>query len=195
MKRIFDISFSLLGLIVILPVLLLIALFIKLDSKGPVFYLQTRVGKNIEDFKIYKFRTMLLGSDAKGLLTLGDKDPRITKFGYFLRKSKLDELPQLINVFIGNMSFVGPRPEVRKYVNHFSEDDLKILSIKPGITDYASIYFKDEAEILKSNIEPEKLYIEKILPKKLKLNKEYLNNMSLLTDIKIILKTISAIIK
>jgi len=194
-KRIFDILCSMFGLILISPILLLIATFIKLESKGTVFYLQTRVGKNNEDFKIYKFRTMFIGSDAKGLLTIGDKDPRVTKSGYFLRKYKLDELPQLINVFIGNMSFVGPRPEVRKYVNHYSEDDLKILSIKPGITDYASIYFRNEAEILKSTNEPEKLYIEKILPEKLRLNKEYLNNIGLLADIRIIFKTICIIFK
>jgi len=195
MKRIFDLLFSILGLIIISPFLLLIATFIKLESKGPVFYFQTRVGKNNKDFKIYKFRTMYVGSDIKGLLTIGDKDPRVTRVGYFLRKYKLDEFPQLINVLIGNMSFVGPRPEVRKYVNYYSEDDLIIISIKPGITDYASIYFRDEAEILKSTNEPEKLYIENILPEKIKLNKEYLKNIGLISDIKIIFKTINIIFK
>jgi len=194
-KRIFDITFSFFGLIILSPLLLIIALIIKIESKGPVFYLQTRVGKNNTDFKIYKFRTMRVGSDTKGLLTIGDKDPRITKFGYFLRKYKLDELPQLINVFIGNMSFVGPRPEVRKYVNHYSEDDLLIFTIKPGITDYASIYFRNEAELLKASDDPETLYLENILPKKLKLNKKYLISSNLLTDFKIIINTFKTIFK
>jgi len=194
-KRIFDTIFSFFGLIILSPLLLMIALVIKIESKGPVFYLQTRVGKNNTDFKIYKFRTMRVGSDTGGLLTIGDKDPRITKFGYFLRKYKLDELPQLINVFIGNMSFVGPRPEVRKYVNHYSKDDMSIFAIKPGITDYASICFRDEAELLRKTDNPEKLYLEKILPEKLKLNKKYLNSGNLLTDFKIILNTFKTIFK
>ncbi len=193
-KRMFDIIFSFLGLILLLPLLLLIALLIKLESKGSLFYLQTRVGKHNKDFKIFKFRTMFVGSDQKGLLTLGDRDPRITKTGFFLRKYKLDELPQLINVFIGNMSFVGPRPEVRKYVNYYSQEDLIILSVKPGITDYASIVYRNEAELLKGVNNPEQFYIETIMPEKIKWNKKYINSHNLLTDFKIIFKTSQIII-
>jgi len=194
-KRLFDIFFSLLGLIILLPILLVIAICIKLESKGSIFYRQTRVGKNSQDFKIFKFRTMFIGSDKKGLLTLGDNDSRVTKVGYFLRKYKLDEMPQLINVLQGSMSFVGPRPEVRKYVNHYSTDDLEILQVKPGITDYASIAFRDEAELLKDTDYPEKLYIDDIMPKKIALNKKYIANPSVFIDIKIILKTFLSILK
>ncbi|HLV38838.1 sugar transferase [Xanthomarina sp.] len=193
-KRVFDIIFSFFGLILLLPLLLIIALLIKLESKGPLFYLQTRVGRHSKDFKIFKFRTMFVGSDKKGLLTLGDRDPRITKTGYFLRKYKLDELPQLINVFIGNMSFVGPRPEVRKYVNYYSHEDLIVLNAKPGITDYASIMYRDEAELLNEASNPEQFYIENIMPKKIELNKKYINSQGLITDFKIIVKTIQIII-
>ena len=193
-KRLFDIIFSLFGLIFLLPLLLIITLFVIFESKGPLFYLQTRVGRLHVDFKIFKFRTMFIGSDKMGLLTLGDRDPRVTKTGYYLRKYKLDELPQLINVFIGNMSFVGPRPEVRKYVNYYSQSDLIILSVKPGITDYASIIYRNEAELLKEASNPEIYYIENILPNKIALNKEYINNQSVLTDLKIIVNTIKIII-
>ncbi|MDB9961283.1 sugar transferase [Oceanihabitans sp.] len=194
-KRLFDIIFSFIGLIILLPILLIIAIGIKIESKGAVFYRQTRVGRHNQDFKIFKFRTMFVGSDNKGLLTLGDNDNRVTKIGYYLRKYKLDELPQLINVFIGNMSFVGPRPEVRKYVDYYSEEDLQIFKIKPGITDYASIAFRNEAELLKAAADPEKLYVEDIMPKKIALNKKYINNNSLIADIKIIIKTILIIIR
>lgn len=193
-KRSFDIIFSFLGLLFLFPLLLIIALLIKLESKGTIFYLQVRVGKQNKDFKIYKFRTMFIGSDKKGLLTIGDRDPRVTKIGYILRKYKLDELPQLINVIIGNMSFVGPRPEVRKYINYYTKEDLIILTVKPGITDYASIYFRNEVELLKAAESPEKLYIESILPKKIELNKKYINNNNLGVDLKIIFKTILTII-
>ncbi|HLT52561.1 MAG TPA: sugar transferase [Flavobacteriaceae bacterium] len=193
-KRVFDIVFSLIGLIILLPLLLIIALLIKLESKGPVFYMQTRVGQHNKDFKIFKYRTMFVGSDKKGLLTLGDKDPRVTKIGFFLRKYKLDELPQLINVLLGSMSFVGPRPEVRKYIDFYSEEDLKVLRLKPGITDFASIEYRDEAELLKTAENPEAFYIENILPEKLKLHKKYINSQGLWTDFKIILKTIETIL-
>lgn len=193
-KRVFDIVFSLIGLIILLPLLLIIALLIKLESKGPVFYMQTRVGQHNKDFKIFKYRTMFVGSDKKGLLTLGDRDPRVTKIGFFLRKYKLDELPQLINVLLGSMSFVGPRPEVRKYVDFYSEEDLKVLRLKPGITDFASIEYRDEAELLKTAENPEAFYIETILPEKLKLHKKYVNSQGLWTDFKIILKTIETIV-
>lgn len=194
-KRLFDIVFSFFGLLILLPILLIIAIGIKVESKGAVFYKQTRVGRHNQHFKIFKFRTMFVGSDIKGLLTLGNNDNRVTKVGYYLRKYKLDELPQLINVFIGNMSFVGPRPEVRKYVDYYSKEDLQILNVKPGITDYASIAFRDEAELLKDTDNPEKLYIENIMPKKIALNKKYISNPSVFTDVKIILKTFSTILK
>lgn len=194
-KRIFDIIFSLLGIILLLPLLFLIAIFLKIESKGPVFYFQTRVGKNNIDFRIFKFRTMIVGSDKKGLLTIGDRDPRVTKVGYFLRKYKFDELPQLINVLANDMSLVGPRPEIRQYVDYYSDDDFLILSVKPGITDLASIYFRNEVELLKNTNDPETLYIRTILPKKLELNKKYINSNNLLKDIKIILTTIQAIFK
>lgn len=193
-KRSFDIIFSSLGLILFLPLLLIIAFLIKLESQGPIFFRQSRVGKNNKDFKIFKFRTMFIGSDKKGLLTVGNRDPRVTKVGYFLRKYKLDELPQLINVLLGNMSFVGPRPEVRHYVNFYSESDLKILSVKPGITDYASIHFRNEVELLRESENPEKFYIEHILPEKIALNNKYIEQNSLLIDIKIIFKTLLTII-
>ncbi|HZW62032.1 MAG TPA: sugar transferase [Flavobacteriaceae bacterium] len=194
-KRGFDIIFSFAGLLLTAPLFLVLALTIKLESKGPVFYLQTRVGQYNKDFKIFKFRTMKVDADKKGLLTLGDRDHRVTKVGYFLRKYKLDELPQLVNVFIGNMSFVGPRPEVRNYVNYYTEEDRVIFNLKPGITDYASIAFRDEAELLKTATNPEAYYITHILPQKLKLHKKYIVNQSLSTDIKIILNTLSAIFK
>ncbi len=193
-KRLFDIIFSLIGLIILSPILILIAIFIKIDSKGPIFFRQLRVGRYNKDFKIFKFRTMQIDSDKLGLLTVGDKDPRVTKVGYFLRKYKFDEFPQLINVLIGNMSFVGPRPEVRKYVNFYSEEDLQILNVKPGITDYASIKYRNEAEIIKQANDAEKAYIEDIMPKKIKLNKVYLDNNNILTDIKIIFKTFLSIL-
>ncbi|WP_452230256.1 sugar transferase [Lacinutrix sp. MEBiC02404] len=194
-KRLFDLFFSLFGLVILFPILLVIAIFIKLESKGSIFYRQTRVGKNSKDFKIFKFRTMFVGADKKGLLTLGDNDSRVTKVGYFLRKFKLDEMPQLINVLQGTMSFVGPRPEVRKYVEFYSNEDCEILQVKPGITDYASIAFRDEAELLKDTDNPEKLYIEDIMPKKIALNKMYIDNPSVFTDIKIIMKTFLSILK
>lgn len=193
-KRLFDILLAFFGLLVFSPILLAIAILIQLDSKGPVFYKQVRVGKHSKDFKIFKFRTMHVNADKMGLLTVGDRDPRVTKVGYALRKYKLDELPQLINVFIGEMSFVGPRPEVRKYVNLYSESDAEILKVKPGITDYASIKYRDEAELIKQSEHPEKTYIEEIIPEKIKLNKVYIHNYSLLTDIKIIFKTFTSIL-
>lgn len=194
LKRLFDFTFSFLGLLILFPVLLLIAILIKLSTKGPIFYKQLRVGRNNKDFKIFKFRTMKLNSDRQGLLTVGGKDSRITSVGYYLRKYKLDELPQLINVFIGNMSFVGPRPEVRKYVNFYSSEQLNVLSIKPGITDIASIKFRDESEILSKQENPEKYYIEIIMPYKIKLNLEYIQNRNILKDIGVIFKTFKILV-
>ena len=194
LKRIFDIILSLFGLIILFPFMLMIAILIKLDSKGPVFFKQVRVTKNGREFKIFKYRTMKIGSDKYSQITVG-KDDRITKIGMFLRTYKLDEIPQLINVLLGDMSLVGPRPEVPKYVALYTEEQKEILKVRAGITDYASIEFSDENNLLSSEEEPEKAYIEKIMPKKIELNKKYLSEISILTDIKIILLTIKKILK
>ena len=188
-KRGIDILFSLIGLICLFPFFIFISFFIYITSKGGVFFVQLRVGKNNKDFKLYKFRTMFLNSDSKGLLTVGNNDKRITKLGYYLRKNKLDELPQLINVLNGTMSLVGPRPEVRKYVNLYNSEQKSILDVKPGITDFASLMYYNENEILANSVNPEQTYINEIMPIKLELNKQYINEMSLLTDLKIIFKT------
>lgn len=194
LKRIFDITLSLFGLIILLPFMLIIAILIKIDSKGPVFFKQIRVTKNGKEFKIFKYRTMRVGSDKYSQITVG-KDGRITKLGSFLRKYKLDEIPQLINVLIGDMSLVGLRPEVPKYVALYTDEQKEILKVRAGITDYASIEFSDENDLLASEEDPEKAYIEKIMPKKIELNKKYLSEISILTDIKIILLTIKKILK
>lgn len=194
LKRIFDIILSLFGLIILLPFMLIIAILIKLDSKGPVFFKQVRVTKNEREFKIFKYRTMRVGSDKYSQITVG-KDNRITKVGVFLRKYKLDEIPQLINVLIGDMSLVGPRPEVPKYVTLYTDEQKEILKVRAGITDYASIEFSDENDLLASEEDPEKAYIEKVMPKKIELNKKYITEISILTDIKIILLTIKKILK
>ena len=194
LKRIFDIILSLFGLMILFPFMLIIAILIKLDSKGPVFFKQIRVTKNGREFKIFKYRTMRVGSDKYSQITVG-KDNRITKIGAFLRKYKLDEIPQLINVLLGDMSLVGPRPEVPKYVALYTKEQKEILKVRAGITDYASIEFSDENDLLASEEDPEKAYIEKIMPKKIELNKKYLSEISILTDIKIILLTINKILK
>jgi lipopolysaccharide/colanic/teichoic acid biosynthesis glycosyltransferase len=190
MKRIVDLAFSLTAFLLLLPLLLLIALWIKAGSKGPVMYRQVRVGKENTDFRIYKFRTMYVGSDRAGLITVGGRDPRITRSGYFLRKFKLDELPQLLNVISGDMSLVGPRPEVRKYVSLYTPEQMKVLSVKPGITDYASIEYSDENELLAKATDPDKEYIENIMPAKLALNLKYIREQSLTTDFRIITATV-----
>ncbi|AVQ22387.1 sugar transferase [Fusobacterium nucleatum subsp. nucleatum ATCC 23726] len=194
LKRIFDIILSLFGLIILLPFMLITAIFIKLDSKGPVFFKQLRVTKNGREFKIFKYRTMRVGSDKYSQITVG-KDDRITKIGSFLRKYKLDEIPQLINVLIGDMSLVGPRPEVPKYVALYTDEQKEILKVRAGITDYASIEFSNENDLLASEEDPEKAYIEKVMPRKIELNKKYLSEISILTDIRIILLTIKKILK
>ena len=194
LKRIFDIILSLFGLIILLPFMLIIAIFIKLDSKGPVFFKQLRVTKNGREFKIFKYRTMRVGSDKYSQITVG-KDDRITKIGLFLRKYKLDEIPQLINVLIGDMSLVGPRPEVPKYVALYTDEQKEILKVRAGITDYVSIEFSNENDLLASEEDPEKAYIKKVMPKKIELNKKYISEISMLTDIKIILLTIKKILK
>ena len=174
--------------------MIIIAILIKLDSKGPIFFKQVRVTKNGREFKIFKYRTMRVGSDKYSQITVG-KDSRITKVGDFLRKYKLDEIPQLINVFFGDMSLVGPRPEVPKYVALYTEEQREILKVRAGITDYASIEFSNENDILANETDPEKAYIEKIMPRKIELNKKYLSEISVMTDIKIILLTIKKILK
>ena len=194
LKRIFDITLSLFGLIILLPFMLIIAILIKIDSKGPIFFKQIRVTKGGREFKILKYRTMRVGSDKYSQITVG-KDERITKIGSFLRKYKLDEIPQLINVLIGDMSLVGPRPEVPKYVVLYTDEQKEILKVRAGITDYASIEFSDENDLLASEKNPEEAYIEKIMPKKIELNKKYLSEISVLTDIRIILLTIKKILK
>lgn len=192
-KRIFDVTASAFGLILLSPVFLGIAVIIKLTSKGPVFYIQKRMGENFKEFNLYKFRSMIVDADKKGLQITSGDDPRITKIGKFIRKTKLDELPQLINVLKGDMSLVGPRPEVKKYVMLKKEDYEKVLSVKPGITDLAAIEFRDEEKILEKYNDKEKAYIEIILPKKIELYKKYIDNISFKNDINIILKTLKVL--
>jgi lipopolysaccharide/colanic/teichoic acid biosynthesis glycosyltransferase len=194
LKRLFDFSLSLFGLIILLPALFIISIGVVLTSKGGVLFSHRRVGRNEVDFYIYKFRTMHANTDETSELTLGNLDPRITRFGRFLRKYKLDELPQLINVLIGDMSFVGPRPEVRKYVNSYTEEQLALLSVRPGITDYASIEYADEGEILGKASDPEKEYLEVVLPRKLELGLKYVHERSFFTDISIILRTLGRLL-
>lgn len=190
MIRFFDLLFSFLALILLSPVFLIVACYILIDSKGTIFFFQTRVGKENKDFILYKFRTMYLGSEVTGSLTVGNHDQRITHAGHFLRKFKLDELPQLINVLKGDMSLVGPRPEVRKYVDLYDEDQLKVLSVRPGLTDYASLEYLNENELLGNSQNPEKTYIEEIMPAKIELNKKFIQNRSLKNYFRIIVQTI-----
>jgi len=188
-KRLFDIFFSAIGLLVLAPVLLTIAAIIKFTSDGPVVYRGTRVGKNGIPFKMFKFRTMVINADRIGGPLVPDSDPRITKVGLYLRKYKLDELPQLLNVLKGEMSFVGPRPEVQEYVEMYSEEEKAVLSVRPGITDWASLWDSDEGAILANSNDPEKTYREFILPNKLKLQLEYIERHSLWVDLKILILT------
>lgn len=179
MIRFFDILFSFLGLILLLPVFLVIAIAIVIDSRGGVFYTQERAGKNSQYFNLIKFRTMRSGSDKQGGLTVGNHDSRITRTGLFLRRYKLDELPQLYNVLKGEMSIVGPRPELRKYVNLYTIEQKKVLEVRPGITDIASMEYIDENEILAASSDPEKTYIHEIMPAKLELNRKFIEDQSL----------------
>jgi lipopolysaccharide/colanic/teichoic acid biosynthesis glycosyltransferase len=189
-KRIFDLTFSLLGLIICSPIFIMVPIFIKLDSKGPVFFRQERVGKNFKSFKIYKFRTMRYDPEEKGpIITVGG-DRRVTEVGKFLRQYKVDELPQLFNVLKGEMSFVGPRPEVREYVQLFKKDYKKLLRIRPGITDPASIKYSDEERVLSSSENWEEEYKKRILPEKIDLSLQYVEQHNIMTDLKIILKTL-----
>ena len=189
-KRLFDIVSSGIGLLCLAPVFVVMAIWIKLDSRGPVFYRQTRVGRYGRDFRIFKFRSMRVGSDKGRQITVGERDPRITRFGYFIRRYKIDELPQLINVFLGDMSVVGPRPEVRKYVDLYSEEQRKVFQVRPGITDLASIKYLNENELLSQVDDPDTYYIDVIMPDKLAINLEYIRHQSFMGDIKIIFNTL-----
>ena len=193
MKRLFDIVASACGLILLSPLFFIVSVWIKLDSIGPVFYRQVRVGRYNKDFRIFKFRSMRVGADKGSLVTIGGRDPRVTRIGYYLRKFKIDELPQLINVFTGDMSLVGPRPEVRHYVNYWTPEQLHALDVRPGITDPASIKFRNENELMESAEDPESFYINVIMQEKLKLYLEYVQNASFWYDIKLIFKTFYAI--
>ena len=194
MKRLFDIIVSACGLLVLSPVFLIMAIWIKQDSNGPVFYRQVRVGRHNKDFRIFKFRSMRVGADKGSLVTIGGRDPRITRSGYFIRKYKLDEFPQLINVLLGEMSVVGPRPEVRHYVNYWTPEQMRILDVRPGITDPASIKFRNENELMEKAEDPEDYYINVILQENIKLYLEYIQNASWWYDIKLIFKTFKVII-
>jgi lipopolysaccharide/colanic/teichoic acid biosynthesis glycosyltransferase len=189
MIRILDVFFSITGLVLLSPILFIISVIILIESKGGIFYLQERIGKNGIPFKLFKFRSMAVGSDSKGLLTVGMNDARITKLGQFIRKYKMDELPQLINVLKGEMSLVGPRPEVKKYVDLYTETQRKVLSVKPGMTDLASIEYSNENELLEKQTNPEEYYIREIMPKKIELNMLYIENPNLINYFKLILKT------
>ncbi|MBS5413075.1 sugar transferase [Bacteroides thetaiotaomicron] len=195
MIRFLDIFFSFCGLLLLMPVFLILYLFIRIESKGPGFYSQIRVGKGGKDFRLYKFRSMRVGADKKGLITVGGRDSRITRVGYFIRKYKLDELPQLWNVLLGDMSLVGPRPEVRKYVDIYTEDQWKVLSVRPGITDYASIEYVDENEILGKAIDPDKVYVEQIMPDKIRYNMKYIQSRSVFEYFKVIILTILHVVR
>ncbi len=193
-KRLFDILSSFFVLIHIWPFMLIIAILVVFSGRGGVFFTQKRVGRNEKEFKLYKFRTMRVDSEQKGQLTVGGDDPRITKAGRFLRRFKLDELPQLLNVLAGSMSVVGPRPEVSKYTNMYTPDQKKVLSVRPGLTDYASIEYIDENDLLGQSQDPEKTYIDEVMPAKLKLNLKYIEEQGFLTDLRIIFKTLGKII-
>lgn len=194
MKRLFDIIASGLGLIVLSPLFAVLAVWIKADSPGPVFYRQTRVGRGNRDFRLYKFRSMRPDSDRLGLITVGGHDPRVTRSGYYIRKYKLDEFPQLINVFVGDMSLVGPRPEVRKYVDMYTPEQMRVLTVRPGITSLASIRYRNENDILAAASDPDRCYIEQVMPDKLAIDLEYVDRATFWNDIKLIFSTFREII-
>ena len=194
MIRFFDILFSIIGLVLLSP-LFTVLYFLRIESKGGGFYSQERIGKNGKPFKLYKFRSMRIGSDKKGLITIGEKDNRITKTGFILRKYKLDELPQLWNVFIGDMSLVGPRPEVKKYTDLYTEEQKQVLQVRPGITDWASIKYVDENKILGESEDPDEAYVNLIMPNKIKLNMVYIQHQTLGEYFKIIFTTFKEIVR
>ena len=194
-KRIFDIVASGCGLLVLSPVLLVVAIWVKLDSRGPVFYRQVRVGRYNKDFRIFKFRSMRIGADKGSLVTIGGHDPRVTRSGYFIRKYKLDELPQLINVFVGDMSLVGPRPEVRHYVNYWTPLQMHVFDVRPRITDPAAITVRNENELMEKAVDPEDYYINVIMQEKIRLYLEYVENTSFIYDLKLIFQTFMVIVR
>ena len=195
MIRVCDILFSFFGLLFLSPLFIIVALWIVIDNPGPVFYRQQRVGKDNKDFGLLKFRSMRVGADKMSLITIGDRDPRVTRAGYYIRKYKLDELPQLWNVLVGDMSLVGPRPEVRRYVETYTEEQQKVLSVRPGITDYASIEYIDENRLLAQAADPDKTYIEEVIPAKIALNMRYINHQTIGEYFKIIFLTFVKIIR
>ena len=194
-KRLFDLFFSFFAILILLIPGLILALIIVFESRGGAFYRQVRVGRNEKPFMLLKFRTMFCGSDSKGLLTVGSADSRVTGFGKFLRKSKMDELPQMLNILAGHMSFVGPRPEVPKYVAMYSDEQKKVLSVRPGLTDYASLEYINESDPLAQQSDPERFYIETVMPAKLNLNLRYIKEMGCATDLKIIFRTLKRIVR
>ena len=195
MIRFSDIVFSLFGLLFFSPLFLIVALWIIINDPGSVFYRQQRVGKNNKDFGLLKFRSMRVGADKMSLITIGDRDPRVTRAGYYIRKYKIDELPQLWNVFIGDMSLVGPRPEVRRYVDLYTEEQRQVLSVRPGITDYASIEYIDENRLLAASKDPDKTYITEIMPAKIALNMKWIHHQTIGEYFKIIFLTLTKIIR
>ena len=195
MIRFCDIIFSFFGLLFLCPLFVIVGLWIIIDDPGPVFYRQQRVDKEGKDFGLLKFRSMRVGADKMSLITIGDRDPRVTRAGYYFRKYKLDELPQLWNVLVGDMSLVGPRPEVRRYVETYTEEQRKVLSVRPGITDYASIEYIDENTLLAQSDDPDKTYIEQIIPAKIALNMRWINHQTLGEYLKIIFLTFAKIIR
>ncbi|MFI5203090.1 MAG: sugar transferase [Flavobacteriales bacterium] len=194
MKRAFDIIMSFLGLVILSPFFIIFSLLVLFSGKGGIFFSQTRVGQYGKDFLLYKFRSMRPNAEKSGQLTIGSRDPRVTRTGYFLRRTKMDELPQLFNVLMGDMSFVGPRPEVRKYVDLYTKEQQKVLLVRPGITDKASLEYFEESDLLAASNDPEATYIKDIMPKKLSINLKYLENKGLLSDMGIILRTLGRVL-
>lgn len=190
MLRLFDICLSAFGLLILSPLFIIVTIWIIIDSRGPVLYRQVRVGRFGVDFTLLKFRSMRVNADKAGLLTVGGRDNRITNAGFYLRKFKLDELPQLVNVLTGDMSLVGPRPEVRKYVQLYNDEQKKVLQVRPGITDLASIAYKNENELLAQSADPEKTYINEVMPEKLRLNQQFIENPTIKNYFTIIFKTV-----
>lgn len=195
LKRAMDIIFALAGLIILVPVFLVLAILIRMDSQGGIFYLQERIGRRRVPFRLFKFRTMHVNADRFTAITVGKRDARITRLGYWLRRFKIDELPQLINVLKGDMSLVGPRPELKRFVDLYTADQLKVLDVRPGITDLASIEYRNENEMLDGQEDPVGFYIREIMPRKLALNLVYIRNQSVLYDLKIIFRTLFSIFK
>ena len=193
LKRGLDVVVSLVGLALFLPLMLALALWVMCDSRGPILYRQVRVGRNGRDFRLLKFRSMRVDADRLGLITVGGRDSRVTRAGYYLRKYKLDELPQLLNVLRGDMSLVGPRPEVRKYVDLYTPEQLRVLTVRPGITDLASLRYRHENDLLAQAEDPDAYYIETVMPAKLALNLEYIDHQSFWGDLRLIGQTVVAV--